>query len=301
MDKVVIVGCGNVGMAYAYAMVLKGASIDELVLIDINKNKVQGEAMDLNHALSYAGKNMKIYAGEYKDCKDADLIVLTAGRNQEVGETRLDLVHKNYEVFKSIISEINKTKFKGIYLVATNPVDIMSFITMKLSKMDSARVIGSGTTLDTARLRYLLSQKLQISTSNIHGYVIGEHGDSEFVPWDNVTIGLNPISHYIKAKEQQEIAEEVKNSAYQIIEKKGNTSYGIGVSLMKITNSILHNENNISAISCYDKSQDIYYSMPAILNKQGIREVLKINLSKNDELSLQKTIKALQKIRDGLN
>ncbi|MBQ7977881.1 MAG: L-lactate dehydrogenase [Clostridia bacterium] len=300
MNKIVIVGCGNVGMAYAYSLVMNGAGVDELVLIDINQDKAQGEAMDLNHALSYSGKNMKVFAGDYSDCGDATLVVLTAGRNQDVGETRNDLVHKNYEVFSSIISEINKTSFEGIYLVATNPVDIMSLITLKLSGFASNRVIGSGTTLDTARLRFLAGQELQISPNNIHGYVIGEHGDSELIPWDSVTVGLNPISSMLSSAQKNQIALDVKNSAYDIIEKKGSTSYGIGACLLKITKAILQNENTIMSVSCYDGKYDICYSMPAIINRQGIRECIDLKLTKADSESLKNSIKILQNVKNEL-
>ena len=198
MNKVVIVGCGNVGMSYAYAMAINGCNIEELVLIDINKKKAEGEAMDLNHAMSYAPKNFKVYAGDYKDCNDATIVCICAGRNQNPGETRSDLIDKNFDVFKSIIGEINKTEFKGIYLVATNQLDVMTYITHRLSGFNPSRVIGSGTTLDSARLRYLIGKKLDINPKNIHGYVLGEHGESEFVPWDNVIIGLEKADKFLK-------------------------------------------------------------------------------------------------------
>ena len=185
MKKIVIVGCGNVGMSYAYAMVVNGVAIDELVLIDINKEKAEGEASDLSHAMSYAPKNFKVFAGDYSDCADATIVCICAGRNQNVGETRTDLINKNKDVFQSVVSEVGKSGFNGIYLVATNPLDIMTDITFRLSGFPSSRVIGSGTTLDSARLRYLVGQKLNISPKSIHGYVIGEHGDSEFIPWNN--------------------------------------------------------------------------------------------------------------------
>ena len=290
MNKVVIVGCGNVGMSYAYAMAINGCNIEELVLIDINKKKAEGEAMDLNHAMSYAPKNFKVYAGDYKDCNDATIVCICAGRNQNPGETRSDLIDKNFDVFKSIIGEINKTEFKGIYLVATNPLDVMTYITYKLSGFNPSRVIGSGTTLDSARLRYLVGKKLDINPKNIHGYVIGEHGESEFVPWDNVIIGLEKADKFLTKDEMDEISKDVCNSAYEIIERKGNTCYGIGMSLLKITNAILNNSNTIVTVSAYNKESDCYFAKPTIVNKKGVKKSLYITLSKEDEEKLQSSI-----------
>ena len=298
MNKVVIIGCGNVGMASAYALLLQGSSINELVLIDIDKKKVEGEVLDLNHALSYFNRGMQVFAGDYSDCEDASIIVICAGKNQEKGETRTDLLHKNYAVFNSIISSINKTNFKGIYLIATNPVDTMTLVTQKLSGFPASRVIGSGTTLDTARLRYLISEKININTSNIHGYVIGEHGDSELIAWDNVTVGADSVMKLIDSETAKNIAEDVKQSAYKIIEKKGNTCYGIGACVLKIVNAILQNENSIMTVSSYDKQRDIYYSLPAIINRSGVRKVLPLTLSEKDEIKLKNSMDTLASIRD---
>lgn len=297
MNKVVIVGCGNVGMSYAYALVSNGANVDELVLIDINTEKAEGEALDLNHALSYAPRNMKIKAGTYEDCANADIICICAGRNQEVGETRTDLINKNYAVFKTIISEINKTKFNGIYLIATNPLDTMAYITYKLSFLPASQVIGSGTTLDTARLRYLIAKKLDINPKNVHAYVIGEHGDSEFIPWNNASIGYKEVEEFLSDEEKEKIAYEVKNSAYDIIKKKGSTCYGIGVCLLKITQAIFNNENSILTVSTYNPEHDIYFSKPAIVNKKGIRESLFIELNANDEKLLLNSINELKNVK----
>lgn len=279
MKKIVIVGCGNVGMSYAYAMVVNGVAIDELVLIDINKEKAEGEASDLSHAMSYAPKNFKVFAGDYSDCADATIVCICAGRNQNVGETRTDLINKNKDVFQSVVSEVGKSGFNGIYLVATNPLDIMTDITFRLSGFPSSRVIGSGTTLDSARLRYLVGQKLNISPKSIHGYVIGEHGDSEFIPWNNVMIGLEKAEKFLTKEQMSEIQDEVCSSAYNIIKKKGNTSYGIGMSLLKITNAILDNQNAIISVSAYNKVNDCYFSIPSIVNKSGVSRTLYITLT----------------------
>lgn len=294
MKKVVIVGCGNVGMSYAYAMVINGVNIDELVLIDINKDKAIGEAMDLSHAMSYAPKNFKCYAGDYCDCADASIICICAGRNQNVGETRTDLIFKNTEVFKDIVGQIKKTGFNGIYIIATNPLDVMTDITYRLSGLPASKVFGSGTTLDSARLRYLIGEKTGINPKNIHGYVIGEHGDSEFIPWDNVIIGLDKANKFLSKEQMNEISDEVCGSAYDIIKKKGNTSYGIGMSLLKITNAILNNQNTIISVSAYNKLHDCYFSIPSIINKSGVKKTLYITLSKEDEDKLTNSIEKIK-------
>jgi len=298
MNKIVIIGCGNVGMSYAYALLNQRTKVEELVLLDIDKEKTVGEAMDLNHCLAFAPSKIKIKAGDYSDCNDATIICIAAGKNQEVGETRLDLIKKNYDVFKSIITEINKTNFNGIYLIATNPVDIMSYITMKLSGQQNNKVIGSGTILDTARLRYLIGDELDINPKNIHAYVIGEHGDSEFVPWSNALVGLKSIDNYLDSNKLETIASSVKNSAYEIINRKGATYYGIGMCLVKITNSILDNDNSIITLSAFDKEKDIYYGMPCIVNKEGIKDIIKLDLNNEEIKMLENSINILKEYRN---
>lgn len=301
MKKIAIVGVGNVGMSYAYAMVINGVGIDELVLIDINKDKAIGEALDLSHAMSYAPKNFKCYAGEYEDCKDATIVCICAGRNQNVGETRTDLIYKNYEVFKDIVGKINKTGFSGIYLVATNPLDVMTDIAYRLSGFAPGKVIGSGTTLDSARLRYLIGEKTGINPKSIHGYAIGEHGDSEFIPWDNVIIGLEKADKFLSKEQMEDISYEVTHSAYDIIAKKGNTSYGIGMSLLKITNAILNNQNSIITVSAYNKEHDCYFSIPSIINKNGVKKSLYITLTPEDEEKLASSIEKIKKDKSLIN
>ncbi len=297
MRKIVLVGCGNVGMSYAYSLVVSGVSLDQLVLIDINKDKAEGEAMDLNHALAYSGRSYTIKAGDYSECNDATIVCIAAGRNQEPGETRQDLIDKNYNVFKSIISEINKTKFKGIYLIATNPLDIMTYITYKLSHFPPKRVIGSGTTLDSARLRYMISREIGISTNSIHAYVLGEHGDSEFIPWDNAVIGLNPAKEFIDDNTMSRITYDVKTSAYDIINKKGNTSYGIGMCLLKITNAILNDENSVFTVSAYNKEHDIFIGNPTVINKNGVARILELSLNDDDANKMTNSIETLKEIK----
>ena len=301
MNKVVIVGCGNVGMAYAYALVISGSNVDELVLIDINKQKAEGEALDLSHAVCYAPKNMIIKSGDYSECNDADIVCICAGANQAVGETRTDLTAKNLKVFESIISEINKTKFDGIYLVATNPLDTMTYATMKLSKFAPNKVLGSGTTLDTARLKYEIGKELNVSSKDIHAYVLGEHGDTEFVAWENAMVSGNKITDWLGDEQRHQISHNVRTSAYDVIAKKGNTCYGIGMCLLKITNSILNNERKILTVSCYNIEHDVYFAKPAIVGKNGIEKQLYINLSQNDQTRLLNSISELQKVKDMIN
>ena len=294
MNKVVLVGCGNVGMSYAYNIVTTTNSVGELVLIDVRKEKAEGEALDLLHAAAYSNANIKIKAGDYSDCNDATIVCICAGRNQEVGETRQDLIDKNEAVFHSIISEINKTNFKGIYLVATNPLDVMTAITWKLSGFKPNRVIGSGTTLDTARLRYILGQRFKVSPKSVHAYVVGEHGDTEMIPWSNATIGLNKIK--LSEAEKDDILNDVRNSAYDIISKKGNTSYGIGVCLMKITNAILGDSKEVMAISAYNKDHDCYFSMPTVVGKQGAEKTYFLEMSEDEHSELSACVRFLEDV-----
>ena len=293
-NKVVIIGCGNVGTSYAYSLINQKSYVNELVLIDINQDKAIGEVMDLNHCISLTPSKINIKVGDYQDVKDAKIVCITAGLNQKPGETRLDLINKNKKIIEDIVDNVLKYDFQGIFLIATNPVDIITKIVYDKSKFKPNKVIGSGTSLDTARLRYLLSEKLNINPKNVHAYVIGEHGDSEFVPWSIATIGLNPIKNYLNKTKLKEIELEVKNSAYKIIEKKGFTNFGIGVCLVRITNAILQDENSIITISCYDKENDLYISQPAILNKDGVKEVLKLNLTDKEQDLLKNSINILK-------
>lgn len=289
-NKVVIIGCGNVGMSYAYALLNQKTNVQELVLIDLNKDRTIGEAMDLNHCLSFAPSKMYIKAGDYTDCRDAKIVCIAAGANQNPGETRMDLIDKNSKIFKSIIADVMSNGFDGIFLVATNPLDVMTYLTWKYSGLDSNRIIGSGTSLDTSRLRYLLSEKLNVNAKNVHAYVIGEHGDSEFVPWSNVNVGLQKISDYLTIDELNDIYLKVRDAAYEIINKKGATYYGIGMCLVRITNAILGDENSIITVSGYDKENDVFVGMPYIINKNGIDRKIYVDLNHEETDKLQKSI-----------
>lgn len=289
-NKVIIIGCGNVGMSYAYALLNQKTSVNELVLIDINQDRAMGEAIDLSHGIPFAPNKIDIKAGSYSDCKDATIVCIAAGANQKPGETRMDLIHKNDSIFKSIVENVMENGFKGIFLVATNPLDVMTYLTWKYSKMDSSRIIGSGTSLDTSRLRFMIGDKLNISPKSVHAYIIGEHGDSEFAPFSNATIGLQDIHNFLSDEELNNIYLDVKNAAYEIINRKGATYYGIGMCLVRITNAILNNENSIITISTYDPNNKLFVSVPAIINKNGVRERVYMELNEEETKKLQTSI-----------
>lgn len=293
-NRVVLIGCGNVGMSYAYALLNQHTYVDELILIDLNKEKIEGEAMDLNHCLAYSPSKVSVRVGDYNDCREARIVVVAAGSNQEVGETRMDLIHKNSRIFQSIINSVMQSGFDGIFLVATNPLDVMTCLTLKYSNMPSNKIIGSGTTLDTARLRYLISDKIHVCPKDIQAYVIGEHGDSEFVAWSNANIALTSIDTFLSEPEKQQLEEEVRNAAYEIIQKKGATYYGIGMCLVRITSAILEDKNIILPVSSYDKENHICISTPAIVNRNGVAEKIFIPLNEAETEKLKYSIQVIQ-------
>ena len=300
INKVVIIGCGNVGMSYAYALLNQRTYVNELILIDLDEERIKGEVMDLNHCLAFAPSKLNIKVGNYSDCKDASIVVIAAGANQNIGETRMDLINKNSTIFKNIIDNVMSSGFNGIFLIATNPLDIMTYITWKYSNLSPNKVLGSGTSLDTARLRYLIGSKIGISPKNIHAYVIGEHGDSEFVPWSNANISLQNIKDYISADDMDNIYVDVRDAAYEIINRKGATYYGIGMCLVRITNAILGDENTVITVSNYDDKNDIYISTPCIINRNGIDKRIFINLNEEEENKLQNSIDTIKGAIDNL-
>lgn len=295
-NKVIIIGCGHVGMSYAYALLNQKTKVNELVLIDIKKEKIIGEVMDLNHGLAFAPSKLTIKVGDYEDCKDASIVCICAGANQAEGESRLDLVNKNSGIFKDIIGKVVASGFNGIFLVATNPLDVMSYLTYKHSGFDSSKVIGTGTTLDTARLRYLLSDKLNINTKNIHAYIMGEHGDSEFASWSNAYVGSVNITEYLSQAELDKIAHDVKMAAYDIISKKGATYYGIGMVLVRLTNAILDDERSIFTVSSYNKEHDIFIGYPSIVGKEGIMGYVPIKMSQEEQASFDKSVNVIKDV-----
>lgn len=303
-SKVVVVGTGFVGMSYAYALVNQGAA-EELVLIDIDHAKAEGEAMDLNHGLAFGPRKMTIKAGGYEECKDAGLVVITAGVNQKEGETRIDLLKRNAGIMKSVVKNIMSSGFDGILLVASNPVDILAYVAWKESGLPKHRVIGSGTSLDTARLRYEISRYVNIDPRNVHAYILGEHGDSEFVVWSNANIASKPIFDVINTMEEinfenlDHIYQYVRDAAYEIIKRKKATYYGIGMALVRITSAIFNNENRIMPISVlndgvYDCEDDIYIGLPALLNRDGVHHVIHFALSPKEKDKLRNSANILK-------
>ena len=250
--------------------------------------------MDLNHCLAYSPSRVLVRVGDYKDCKDARIVVIAAGAKQEVGETRMDLIHKNSKIFKSIIDPVMQSGFRGIFLVATNPLDVMTYLTLKYSGLDQSRVIGSGTTLDTARLRYLISEEINVCPKDIQAFVIGEHGDSEFVSWSNATVSLTCIDEFLDKETQERIESEVRNSAYEIIKRKGATYYGIGMCLVRITSAILEDKKIILSVSSYDKENDVCISTPAIVGMDGVDEKIFIPLNEEETKKLENSIEVIK-------
>lgn len=304
--KVVIVGVGMVGMSFAYAL-LNQNICDELVLIDINKERARGEAADLSHGLPFAPSSMTIYSGEYSDCADADVVVICAGAPQEQGESRRDLLQKNYKVFKSIVNPIVSSGFNGVFLVASNPVDVMTQVVYSLSGFPAGRVIGSGTTLDSARLKHMMSDYFKVNPRNVHAYVIGEHGDSEFVAWSNAAISVKPLSELSAEKpdlmdDMRDIAIDVKESAYEIIKAKKATYYGIGMVLARLTRAILFDENSIFTVSTYLKGEygekEIYAGVPSVVNRNGVREVLEMKLSQEEQKQFHTSCEILREMKE---
>ena len=293
-------------MSFAYALLCDGAC-DEMVLIDINREKALGEAMDLNHGLAFAKTNMKITAGDYGDCADADIVVICAGVSQKPGEDRISLLQRNRAVFESIVAPVLESGFDGIFLVATNPVDIMTRVVHRLSGFPSRKVIGSGTTLDTARLRYLLGEYFTVDPKNVHAYVIGEHGDSEMTPWSQALVGTKPIREILAGQPEKytaaaldEIAENVTKAAYKIIQAKSATYYGIGLALVRIVKAIFGGENSILTVSVRLDGEygvhDVFAGVPCILGREGVREVLTLELEKEELAKFQASCDLLDSI-----
>lgn len=302
--KVILVGDGAVGSSFAYAMTLQGIA-NEIGIVDIAKEKTQGDAIDIADATSFSyPKN--VYAAEYSDAKDADLVVITAGAPQKPGETRLDLVNKNLKILKTIVDPVVESGFNGIFVVAANPVDILTYGTWKLSGFPKERVIGSGTSLDTARLRKFVGQELNVDPRSIHGYVLGEHGDSEFVAWSHLTIGGLTMAEYqqthpeITDEKLQAINDRVVNSAYEIINLKGATFYGIGTALARIAKALLADEKTVLPLSVYMNGQygvqDLYVGSPVVVNRNGVQEILEVPLNAEEQEKMNNSAAQLTKV-----
>lgn len=302
-DKIIIIGSGNVGSATAFTFTLKGLG-DEIGIIDIDEDRVQGDVLDLEDA-SVLCKQKKIFKASYEDCKDADIIIITAGVNQKEGETRIDLLNRNITILKNIINNIVLSGFDGIIIMATNPVDIMAYAAYKLSGLPKNKIIGSGTVLDTLRLRKILSDLLNVSPASVHAYMMGEHGDSEFAIWSNAYISAIPLKEwfYLKGISNQKevldiIEHKVRTRAYDIINLKGATYYGIALSLSKIVEAILDDKNEILTVSSLlegeFKSHDVFTGVPAIISKDGVKEIIDLKLDDNEYADIHKSIKILK-------
>jgi len=305
--KVAMIGCGFVGSASCYSIMQSGL-FSEMVMIDANREKAEGEALDISHGLPFA-KPMNIYAGDYDDIVDASIIIISAGAAQKPGETRLDLVKKNIGIFGSIIPEIKKRNCQGILLVVANPVDVLTYAAWKMSGFPKHRVIGSGTVLDSARLKYLLGEHLQVDSRSVHAFIIGEHGDSELPAWSSANVSGIPLHKFCEMRgyydhdyETDRIAEDVKNSAYEIIEKKGATYYGIGMSVRRICEAIVRDEKSILSVSSIIEDaygiDDVALSLPAIVGKDGIECLAPIELDREEQQAVQASAKTLREVLD---
>lgn len=303
--KAAVIGCGFVGSSSAFALMQSGL-FSEMVLLDANHEKAQGEALDIAHGLPFA-RPMDIYAGTYDDVADAAVIVITAGANQQPGETRLDLVKKNIGIFRSIIPELVKRDCGGILLVVANPVDILTYAALKLSGFPENRVFGSGTVLDTARLKYLLGEHLDVDPRSVHAFIIGEHGDSEIAAWSSANVSGVPLNdfcemrgHFSHEESMERIAEGVKNSAYEIIEKKRATYYGVAMAVRRICEAIVRNEESVLPVSSLMHGEygidHVALSMPAIVGKDGVSVKVPISLSPDEQKQLQRSAEILRQI-----
>lgn len=303
--KIVVIGCGFVGAACAFSIMQSGL-FSEMVLIDSDKAKAEGEALDISHGVPFS-KPVKINAGDYDDIKGASIIVITAGANQKPGETRLDLVKKNISIFKSIIPEIKKRDYKGILLIVANPVDILTTVAVKLSGLNEKRVFGSGTVLDTARLKYELGEHLNVDSRSVHAFIIGEHGDSEIAAWSSANVSGIPLNkfcemrgHFNHEEAMNKIAENVKNSAYEIIEKKRATYFGVAMAVKRICEAIIRDEKSILPISSIMHGEfgieGISLSMPAIVGKNGVETLVPIQLNETEISKLKISASNLKEI-----
>ncbi len=307
--KAVMVGCGFVGSATVFSLMQSGL-FSEIAMIDADMSKAEGEAMDISHGIPFA-KQMKVYAGSYDDVTDAGIVIVTAGANQKPDETRLDLVNKNVAIFKQIIPEIAKRNFEGILLIVANPVDILTQVAQKLSGLPENRVIGSGTVLDTGRLKHRLGEHLGVDSRSVHAFIIGEHGDSEIAAWSSANVSGIPLNdfcemrgHYQHEEATREIAEKVKNSAYEIIQRKRATYFGVAMAVKRICEVIVRDEKSILPVSTAMHGEHgidgVVLSMPCIVGKDGIETMVPIRLSETEQKQLQESAEVLKKIVEQL-
>jgi L-lactate dehydrogenase len=303
--KIAVVGAGFVGTTFAYSLLIHGLA-SQIVIIDIDQDRAEGEVMDLNHGMPFAYP-ARIWAGDYSDCRDADIVVVAVDKGQKIQQSRLELAEGNFQVLKQIIPSITRYNSEGILLVVTNPLDVMTYVALKLSGFPKNRVIGSGTILDTARLRYLLGEHLQVDPRNVHAYIIGEHGDSEVPVWSLANVAGIRLKDYCpickvpySPDDLNDLFLKVKNAGYEIIKRKGRTNYGVALGLTKIVESIIRDENAISTVSCfledYHAVSDVCLSVPVILNRTGVKEVIKLPLDDEEITAFQKSAATVKKV-----
>lgn len=307
--KIVIVGAGSVGTAFAYSLLIQGL-VSQIVVIDVNKERAEGEVMDLDHGIPFAYP-VEIWSGDYYDCKDADIVVIAVDKGQKIEQSRLDLAQGNFEIMKQIVPNITKYNKECILIVVTNPLDVMTYAALKLSGFPKNRVIGSGTSLDTARLRFLLAKHLQIDPRNVHAYIIGEHGDSEVPVWSLANVAGIKLRDYCLAckvpfteREFDDMFLKVRNAGYEIIKRKGRTNYGVALAVTRIVRSILRNENSVLTVSTlledYYGVNDVCLSVPTIVNRKGIKEIIKLPLDENEIEEFQKSATIIKNVIDSL-
>ncbi|HVP16659.1 MAG TPA: L-lactate dehydrogenase [candidate division Zixibacteria bacterium] len=307
--KIVIVGAGSVGTTFAYSLLIRGL-VSQIAIIDVNRDRAEGEVMDLNHGMPFA-QPVRIWAGDYSDCGDADIVVISVDKGQKIEQSRLELAQGNFELLKQIVPSVTEYNDGGILLVVTNPLDVMTYAALKLSRFPRNRVIGSGTILDTARLRYLLGERLQVDPRNVHAYIIGEHGDSEVPVWSLANVaGIRLKDYYPLANVPYDPVEldnlflRVRNAGYEIIRRKGRTFYAVAMGMTKIVESIIRNENAVSTVSClledYYGVSDVCLSVPVILNRTGIKEIIRLPLDEKEIADFQKSAATIKNVTDSL-
>lgn len=305
-SRVVIIGTGFVGASFAYSLTQTGI-VSEIVLIDVDKKKAEGEAMDINHGIEFVNP-VKVWAGDYSDTEDADVIVIAAGANQKPGETRLDLARKNAAITKTICKEIVKYTKNAIIVMAANPVDILTYVTIKETGFPVSQVFGSGTLLDTARFRYLLGEHLEVDPRSVHAYIIGEHGDSELAVWSGATVGGVPLNRFCQKHPPdicnarlRGIFDEVRNAAYEIIERKGATYYAIGWGLKRIIEAIMMDQKSVLTVSTYldnyHSISDVCLGVPVVVGRKGVERVVELTLSKDELGKLQQSAQLLKEVQ----
>lgn len=293
-NKVMIVGTGNVGASIAFAITQQRTAVNEIVLTDIVARDAEGEAMDLVDALAVSPSYVKISNGTYKDAKDCDIVVITAGAPQRSGETRLQLLKKNVNILKGMIQQIMDSGFDGIFLIVTNPMDVLTYFALKFSGLPAERVIGSGTVLDSARLQQRTASYLNVNPKSVHAYQVGEHGDSEVTLWSLADVGGQKVEDLLDSGMREDISEFVRAKAYEIIERKGATYYGIASCVVQIINSILNDEMRVLPVSSYDGFSGTCFGWPSVVGREGVIRRLDVKLSEKEGIDLQKSINVLK-------